>query len=92
MTAELYPFLAQRWRDEMELIGPARGTAVRPGGALSAADAGQRHARRCLAGQWRSAGSDLGMMQQQLLDAYGISTGILMPMTASTFNLGLGLR
>ena len=90
VTAELYPFLAQRWRDEMELIGPRVGQPFVRAVPYPRLTPGNGMRGDAWPANGGPPGSDLGFMQEQLLDAYGISTGILMPMTASTFNLGLG--
>ena len=72
----LFPYLARRWRDELETFGlrtrnPFVGSYAFPKAtpALSRRDT------------WPQAGgppgSDLGFMRQQHLDRYGIETGIL---------------
>ena len=74
---DLYPFLAQRWRDHLDTYGlrlPVPFTGI---GAVSA-----RRRRRCRApmpGRRTAAppGSDLDFMRAQLLDANGIEFGML---------------
>lgn len=88
-TSELYPFMSARWREELDTIGARVAHPVHdqvpyprltPGNGMRG-DAWPEHG---------VPGSDLGLMRSQLLDAYGISTGILMPMMApSAFNLSL---
>src|SRR5690242_7030843 len=87
VTSELYPFLAQRWRDEMELIGPRVGQPFLRAVPYPRLTPGNGMRGDSWPANGGPPGSDLGLMREQLLDAYGISTGILMPITASVFNL-----
>ncbi len=73
---DLYPFLAQRWRDHLDTYGlrlPAPFTASSPypkaTPALSRADAWPPNGA--------PPGADLDFMRAQLLDAYDIGFGIL---------------
>jgi hypothetical protein len=89
---DLYPFLAQRWRDHLDTYGlrlPAPFTASSPypkaTPALSRADAWPPNGA--------PPGADLDFMRAQLLDAYDIGFGILHLLSPSGMdqrNQGLG--
>lgn len=88
--SELHPFMSARWREEFQSIGPRVAQPflrqvpyprLTPGNGMRG-DA------------WPSSGgppgSDLSLLQQQLLDTCGIANGILVPLIPNALNLGLG--
>jgi uncharacterized protein len=72
---DLYPYLAEQWRRDIDMFG-LRVTTTGSGGFLNGGAGGYR------ADSWPEdgtmAGSDLPLMQEQLLDFYDIEYGLLL--------------
>jgi len=87
--AALYPYMSTRWRNEFESIGPRVAQPFLrqvPYPRLTPGNGMRGDAWPAGGG---APGSDLGLLQQQLLDTFDISHGILVPLTPSTLNQGL---
>ena len=77
--AEILPFLPERWREHTKIFGGLYRQALadtlshpRMSPDVARADAFPPNGG--------PAGSDLGFMREQLLDAYGFAYGMLMPL------------
>ena len=78
--ADLDQFLSERWRKHRQDDRRPLALAVRQRAELSADVAGHRHAHRLLAEGRQHPGSDLTMMREQLLDAFDVAYGMMMPL------------
>ncbi len=82
-TAELYPFMARRWRDHIETFGVSHRTGLQ-NGLPSFVKAQPKAARRdAFPPSGRSPGSDLDFTRRQHLDAYNVTLGLINPPTPS---------
>ena len=69
---ELHPYLSERWRKHLEMVGtPSRIGSNLPRGVPAAAR------RDAWPPSGKIPGSDLGFMQEQLLDHWNIEYGVL---------------
>ena len=89
VTAELYPFMSKRWSEEYETNGPRVGSPFIKAVPYPRLTPGNGMRGDAWPANGGPPGSDLGLMREQLLDAYGISCGILYPIVASFLNQGL---
>jgi uncharacterized protein len=89
VTTELYPYMSSRWREEFDTIGARVAHPFLKQVPYPRLTPGNGMRGDTWPDNGGPPGSDLGLLQRQLLDGYGISTGILMPITASAFNLSL---
>ena len=81
--------MSQRWRDELDTIGARVAHPFHKQVPYPRLTPGNGMRGDTWPDNGGPPGSDLAFLQRQLLDGYGISTGILMPMTATAFNLSL---
>lgn len=89
VSAELYPFMSKRWSEEFETNGPRVGSPFLRQVPYPRLSPGNGMRGDTWPANGGPPGSDLGLMREQLLDAYNISCGILYPIAPSTLNQGL---
>src|SRR5260370_38863476 len=82
-TQELYPFMAKRWRDHIDMFGVSHRTGLH-GGLPSYVKAQPKAARRdAFPPSGRGPGSDLDFTRTPHLAAYNVPLGLMNPPTPS---------
>jgi predicted TIM-barrel fold metal-dependent hydrolase len=87
---ELFPFMETRWRDEYLSTGPRVSQPFFRQVPYPRLTPGNGMRGDSWPANGGPPGSDLGLMREQLLDAFDIECGVLLPIVPSTLNLGLG--